>query len=69
MYNCSPGFGYTAITNPQPGDICVIETNNKHHCGIYLGSGQMIHCADDGAVVSYIANEPYVYRRYTGSSS
>ncbi|MGI6045767.1 MAG: coiled-coil domain-containing protein [Eggerthellaceae bacterium] len=35
------------VSNPQPGDICV----NSHHCGIYIGGGQMIHAPHTGATV------------------
>ena len=34
-------------SNPQPGDICV----NDHHCGIYIGGGQMIHAPHSGSTV------------------
>ena len=41
-------MGFQRVTNPQPGDICV----NDHHCGIYIGGGQMIHAPQTGDVVS-----------------
>ncbi|MDO4503011.1 MAG: NlpC/P60 family protein [Coriobacteriia bacterium] len=41
-------MGFNRVTNPQPGDICV----NDHHCGIYIGGGQMIHAPQTGDVVS-----------------
>ena len=31
----------------QPGDVAV----NADHCGIYIGGGQMIHCATYGVGV------------------
>ncbi|HIS39727.1 MAG TPA: C40 family peptidase [Candidatus Aphodovivens avistercoris] len=34
-------------SNPQPGDVAV----NENHCGIYIGGGQMIHCATYGVGV------------------
>ena len=34
-------LGWTEVSDPQPGDICV----NSGHCGIYIGGGQMIHAA------------------------
>lgn len=40
-------MGWTRVSNPQPGDICV----NSHHCGIYIGGGQMIHAPQTGDVV------------------
>lgn len=39
--------GYTRVSNPQPGDICL----NSHHAGIYIGNGQMIHAPSKGDVV------------------
>ena len=40
-------MGWTRVSSPQPGDICV----NSHHCGIYIGGGQMIHAPRTGDVV------------------
>ncbi len=37
-------LGWNQVSDPQPGDIAV----NSGHCGIYIGGGQMIHCADYG---------------------
>lgn len=39
--------GWTRVTNPQPGDICI----NSHHTGVYIGGGQMIHAPHTGDVV------------------
>lgn len=38
---------FARVTDPQPGDICC----NSHHCGIYIGNGQMIHAPHTGDVV------------------
>lgn len=40
-------LGWPRVSDPQPGDVCV----NYSHCGIYIGNGQMIHCATEGAGV------------------
>lgn len=40
-------MGWTQVTDPVPGDICV----NNGHCGIYIGNGQMIHAPQSGDVV------------------
>lgn len=46
---CTTGtiMGWTRVSNPQPGDICI----NSHHTGIYIGGGQMIHAPRTGDVV------------------
>lgn len=53
--------GWTRVTNPQPGDICL----NSHHTGIYIGGGQMIHAPQSGDVVkiSGVHSDMY-YVRY-----
>lgn len=40
-------MGWTRVSNPQPGDVCT----NDHHCGIYIGGGNMIHAPHSGDVV------------------
>lgn len=40
-------LGWQHVSNPQPGDVAV----NADHCGIYIGGGQMIHCATYGVGV------------------
>ena len=42
-------LGWTRVSDPQPGDVCV----SASHCGIYVGPGEMIHAPMFGAVVSY----------------
>ena len=60
------GTTYTFLTwprvsNPQPGDVCV----NAQHCGIYIGNGQMIHCATYGVgVIIGPVQAGMVYVRY-----
>ena len=44
-------MNWPRTNNPQPGDICV----NDHHCGIYIGNGQMIHAPHSGATVTISA--------------
>ena len=53
--------GYTRVSNPKPGDICC----NDHHCGIYIGDGQMIHAPRTGDVVKISAvHSGMIYTRY-----
>lgn len=47
VYTSSSLMGYAAVSDPQPGDVCV----NAGHCGIYIGGGQMIHAATEGVGV------------------
>ena len=54
-------MGWTRVSNPQPGDICV----NSHHCGIYIGGGQMIHAPQTGDVVKVSSvHSGMLYVRY-----
>lgn len=54
-------MGWTRVSNPQPGDICV----NDHHCGIYIGGGQMIHAPQTGDVVKISSvHSNMIYVRY-----
>lgn len=54
-------MGWTHVSNPQPGDICV----NSHHCGIYIGGGQMIHAPQTGDVVKVSSvHSGMIYVRY-----
>ncbi len=47
IYTSSTLMGYAAVSDPQPGDVCV----NAGHCGIYIGNNQMIHAATEGVGV------------------
>lgn len=54
-------MGWTRVSSPQPGDICV----NSHHCGIYIGGGQMIHAPRKGDVVKVSSvHSGMIYVRY-----
>lgn len=56
-------MGWKRVSDPQPGDVCT----NDHHCGIYIGNGQMIHAPQTGDVVK-ISNvhKGMIYVRYGG---
>ncbi|MDO4853986.1 MAG: NlpC/P60 family protein [Coriobacteriia bacterium] len=43
----STACGWTKVSNPQPGDVCV----RSGHVGIYIGNGMMIHAPHTGDVV------------------
>ena len=54
-------MGWTRVSSPRPGDICV----NSHHCGIYIGGGQMIHAPRTGDVVKVSSvHSGMIYVRY-----
>lgn len=54
-------MGWTRVSNPQPGDVCT----NSHHCGIYIGGGQMIHAPHSGDVVKVSpVHSGMIYVRY-----
>ena len=54
-------MGWTQVTDPQPGDVCV----NSGHAGIYIGGGQMIHAATYGVgVVVGSVQGGMIYVRY-----
>lgn len=45
-------INWPQVSNPQPGDVCVIhQANGSQHTGIYIGGGQMIHAATYGVGV------------------
>ncbi len=54
-------MSWTRVTNPQPGDV----VTNDHHCGIYIGGGQMIHAPQTGDVVKISSvQSSMIYVRY-----
>lgn len=54
-------MGWSRVSNPQPGDVCT----NSHHCGIYIGGGQMIHAPHSGDVVKVSpVHSGMIYVRY-----
>lgn len=59
--NTNTFLGWPRVSDPQPGDVCV----NVAHCGIYIGNGLMIHCADVGiGVIIGPVQAGMVYVRY-----
>ncbi|MBR3396393.1 MAG: C40 family peptidase [Lachnospiraceae bacterium] len=53
--------GFPQVSDPIPGDIA----SNGGHCGIYIGNGMMIHCADYGigVIVGPVADN-MIFTRY-----
>ncbi len=44
-------IGWPQVSNPQPGDVCVIHNSYSQHTGIYIGGGSMIHAPTFGQTV------------------
>ena len=51
---------YAAVSDPQPGDVCVRDG----HCGIYIGGGQYINAADYGigVIISSVPSDMKIVR-------
>lgn len=54
-----------SVSDPQPGDVCVIhQENGRQHTGIYYGGWQMIHASTYGVgVVISSVQDGMVFRR------
>lgn len=56
---------WTQVSDPQPGDVCVIHNGESQHTGVYVGNGNMIHAATYGVgVVESPVQDGMVYVRY-----
>ena len=58
-YVASDFCSYPTASNPQPGDVV---SCSSHHCGLYIGNGQMIEAPHTGAVVKISAVRGRVVR-------
>lgn len=59
--NTTTFMGWTQVTDPQPGDVCVSEG----HTGIYVGDGKMVHSATEGVgVVESNVQSGMIFVRY-----
>ena len=57
--------GWNQVSDPQPGDVCVIHNGNSQHTGIYIGNGNMIHAATYGVgVIESPVQDGMIYVRY-----
>ena len=60
-------IGWTQVSDPQPGDVCVVHNNSSQHTGVYVGDGKMVHAATYGVgVVEGDVQDGMIYVRYTG---
>lgn len=56
---------WTQVSDPQPGDICVVHNDSSQHTGIYVGDGKMVHAATYGVgVVEGDVQDDMIYVRY-----
>lgn len=44
-------INWPQVSNPQPGDVCVIHNSYSQHTGIYVGGGSMVHAPTFGQTV------------------
>lgn len=57
--------GWTQVTDPQPGDVCVVHNDSSQHTGIYVGDGNMVHAATYGVgVIEGPVQDGMIYVRY-----
>ena len=58
-------IGWTQVSDPQPGDICVVHNDSSQHTGIYVGDGKMVHAATYGVgVIEGDVQSGMTYVRY-----
>lgn len=56
---------WTQVSDPQPGDVCVIHNGESQHTGIYVGDGNMVHASTYGVgVIESPVQEGMIYVRY-----
>ncbi len=44
-------INWPQVSDPQPGDVCVVHNSVNQHTGIYIGNGKMIHASTEGVGV------------------
>lgn len=60
-------IGWEQVSDPQPGDVCVVHNDTSQHTGIYVGDGKMVHAATYGVgVIEGDVQSGMTYVRYTG---
>lgn len=65
------GGEWVAVSEPEPGDVAVMETNPQmpgciDHCGVYLGSGRVIHAICKHEVSVFKVNHASLFGRLRG---
>ncbi len=56
---------WNRVSDPQPGDICVVHNSSHQHCGIYIGDGKYINAPGTGYQIRINDVPSYmVYVRY-----
>lgn len=57
--------GWTQVSDPQPGDICVIHNGSSQHTGVYVGNGNMVHASTYGVgVIESPVQDGMIYVTY-----
>lgn len=57
--------GWTQVSDPQPGDVCVVHNGSSQHTGIYVGDGNMVHASTYGVgVIEGPVQDGMIYVRY-----
>ena len=69
FWNNAYGLFPDVTDYPQPGDICVVHTAARQHCGIYTGGSYMVHAADYdlGVIEGWFDRSVYHIVRYMGN--
>ncbi len=58
-------INWNRVSDPVPGDICVVHNSSHQHCGIYIGDGQYINAPGTGYQIRINDVPSYmVYVRY-----
>ena len=60
-------IGWPQVSDPQPGDVCVVHNSSHQHTGIYVGGGMMVHASTYGVgVIESPVSGDMIYVRYPG---
>lgn len=60
-------IGWPQVSDPQPGDVCVVHNSSHQHTGIYVGGGMMVHASTYGVgVIEGPVSSDMIIVRYPG---